>query len=110
MSLDRTVCRRIATIRALGAISIVLAVAIGWFAVYGTVQVFLTTSTNNEIGIMVRNTPAYLLLAAVLLVCLISTIVDLVKRAGETARVARASAGECKRRRWGESACGNIDI
>ncbi|WP_034176242.1 hypothetical protein [Burkholderia ambifaria] len=75
--------------------------ATGWFVVYGTVQVLLMKPTDNGIGIMVRNTPGYLLLAAVSLVCQISTIVDLIKRAGEMARVARESAGERKQRTLG---------
>lgn len=61
-----------------------LTVATGWFVVYGLILVVSSPATDNPIAVVIRETPSYLVLAAVLLAGLVATVVDLVKLARRT--------------------------
>lgn len=61
-----------------------LTIATGWFVAYGLLPAGSSSATDNPIAVVIRETPSYLMLAAVLLAALVATIVDLVRLARET--------------------------
>ncbi|MCA8218760.1 hypothetical protein LGN20_33080 [Burkholderia cepacia] len=71
---------RVARIVGLLTVAVVLTVATGWFVVYGLILVVSSPATDNPIAVVIRETPSYLVLAAVL----VATVVDLVKLARRT--------------------------
>ncbi|EMD9437663.1 hypothetical protein [Burkholderia cepacia] len=75
---------RVARIVGLLTVAVVLTVATGWFVVYGLILVVSSPATDNPIAVVIRETPSYLVLAAVLLAGLVATVVDLVKLARRT--------------------------
>ncbi|WP_322076930.1 hypothetical protein [Burkholderia cepacia] len=75
---------RVARIVGLLTVAVVLTVATGWFVVYGLILVVSSPATDNPIAVVIRETPDYLVLAAVLLAGLVATVVDLVKLARRT--------------------------
>ncbi|WP_124816110.1 hypothetical protein [Burkholderia cepacia] len=75
---------RVARIVGLLTVAVVLTVATGWFVVYGLILVVSSPATDNPIAVVIRETPSYLVLAAVLLAGLAATVVDLVKLARRT--------------------------
>ncbi|KVW83166.1 hypothetical protein DF046_15195 [Burkholderia cepacia] len=75
---------RAARIVGLLTVAVVLTVATGWFVVYGLILVVSSPATDNPIAVVIRETPSYLVLAAVLLAGLVATVVDLVKLARRT--------------------------
>ncbi|HGO6127570.1 TPA: hypothetical protein ACK3RK_006140 [Burkholderia cepacia] len=72
---------RAARIGGLLTATVVLTVATGWFVVYGLILVVSSPATDHPIAVVIRETPSYLVLAAVLLAGLVATVVDLVKLA-----------------------------
>ncbi|KAB1597255.1 hypothetical protein C5O75_002085 [Burkholderia cepacia] len=72
---------RAARIVGLLMVAVVLTVATGWFVVYGLILVVSSPATDHPIAVVIRETPSYLVLAAVLLAGLVATVVDLVKLA-----------------------------
>ncbi|AOR72794.1 hypothetical protein BBJ41_34905 [Burkholderia stabilis] len=72
---------RVARIIGLLTIAVVLTIATGWFVVYGLILVVSSPATDNPIAVVIRETPSYLVLAAVLLAGLAATVIDLVKLA-----------------------------
>ncbi|AIO26942.1 hypothetical protein [Burkholderia cepacia] len=75
---------RVARIVGLLTVAVVLTVATGWFVVYGLILVVSSPATDNPIALVIRETPSYPVLAAVLLAGLVATVVDLVKLARRT--------------------------
>ncbi|VWC03509.1 hypothetical protein BLA6993_04971 [Burkholderia lata] len=65
-------------------ISVVLTIATGWFVVYGLFLAVSSAATDNPVAVVIRETPSYLMLAAVLLTALVATVVDLVRLARRT--------------------------
>ncbi|WP_176041915.1 hypothetical protein [Burkholderia stabilis] len=72
---------RVARIIGLLTIAVVLTIATGWFVVYGLILVVSSPARDNPIAVVIRETPSYLVLAAVLLAGLAATVIDLVKLA-----------------------------
>ncbi|MBZ5795110.1 hypothetical protein K8353_33815 [Burkholderia contaminans] len=75
---------RVARIIGLLTVAVVLTIATGWFVVYGLILVVSSPATDHPIAVVIRETPSYLLLAALLLAGLVATVVDLVKLARRT--------------------------
>lgn len=65
-------------------IAVVLTIATGWFVVYGLLLAVSSAATDNPVAVVIRETPSYLMLAAVLLTALVATVVDLVGLARRT--------------------------
>ncbi|WP_423372470.1 hypothetical protein [Burkholderia sp. LMG 32019] len=65
-------------------VAVVLTIATGWFVVYGLILVVSSPATDHPIAVVIRETPSYLLLAALLLAGLVATVIDLVKLARRT--------------------------
>ncbi|MBY4728740.1 hypothetical protein K6W38_37050 [Burkholderia contaminans] len=82
--MDRGGTRHMARIAGLLAIAVVLTIATGWFVAYGLFVAVSSSATDNPIAAVIRETPSYLMLAAVLLAALVATIVDLVRLARRT--------------------------
>ncbi|VWC94029.1 hypothetical protein [Burkholderia contaminans] len=76
--------RRAARIVGLLMVAAVLTIATGWFVAYGVILAVSSPATDNPIAVVIRETPSYLMLAAVLLAALVATIVDLVRLARTT--------------------------
>ncbi|KVK76314.1 hypothetical protein WS90_24160 [Burkholderia cepacia] len=72
---------RAARIIGLLTVAAVLTVATGWFVVYGLIVAASSPATDNPIAVVIRETPSYLVLAALLLAGLVATVIDLVKLA-----------------------------
>ncbi|WP_321966588.1 hypothetical protein [Burkholderia cepacia] len=68
---------RVARIVGLLTVAVVLTVATGWFVVYGLILVVSSPATDNPIAAVIRETPDYLVLAALLLTGLVRVLVDL---------------------------------
>lgn len=81
MSTRRESRLRAARIGGLLTATVVLTVATGWFVVYGLILVVSSPATDHPIAVVIRETPSYLVLAAVLLAGLVARVVDLVKLA-----------------------------
>ncbi|WP_175043414.1 hypothetical protein [Burkholderia lata] len=77
---------RAATTIGLLTIAVVLTIATGWFVVYGLLLAVSSAATDNPVAVVIRETPSYLMLAAVLLTALVATVVDLVRLARGTGR------------------------
>ncbi|ABB05867.1 hypothetical protein Bcep18194_C6821 [Burkholderia lata] len=75
---------RVAMIVGLLTIAVVLTIATGWFVVYGLLLAVSSAATDNPVAVVIRETPSYLMLAAVLLTALVATVVDLVRLARRT--------------------------
>jgi len=65
-------------------VAVTLTIATGWFVVYGVILAVSSAATDNPIADVIRETPSYLILAAVLLIALVATVVDLVRLARRT--------------------------
>ncbi|NHV28627.1 hypothetical protein [Burkholderia sp. D-99] len=72
---------RVARIIGLLTVAVVLTIATGWFVVYGLILAVSSPATDHPIAVVIRETPSYLLLAALLLAGLVATVIDLVKLA-----------------------------
>ncbi|KAG8149056.1 hypothetical protein [Burkholderia catarinensis] len=68
-------------VRVFGLLTATIALTIlnGWFVVYGLIVVTASPVSNNPIAAVIRETPSYLILAALLLAGLVSTVIELVK-------------------------------
>ncbi|WP_179255137.1 hypothetical protein [Burkholderia sp. HI2500] len=77
--MDRSGTRHMARIVGLLTVAVVLTIATGWFVAYGLILAVSSPATDNPIAVVIRETPSYLMLAAVLLAALVATIVDLVR-------------------------------
>ncbi|MCA8297996.1 hypothetical protein LGN19_29820 [Burkholderia sp. AU30198] len=77
---------RLHAVRIVGllTVAVVLTIATGWFVVYGLILAVSSLATDNPIAAVIRETPSYLLLAALLLAGLVATVIDLVKLARGT--------------------------
>ncbi|VWB37496.1 hypothetical protein BLA15816_01673 [Burkholderia lata] len=77
--------RRVARIIGLLMVAaVVLTIATGWFLVYGLILAVSSAATDNPIAGVIRETPSYLILAAVLLAALVATVIDLARLARRT--------------------------
>ncbi|MGU3781702.1 hypothetical protein [Burkholderia metallica] len=75
---------RAARIAGLLTVAVVLAIASGWFVVYGLIVAVLSAAIDHPLAVVIRQTPSDLILAAVLFAALVATVVDLVRLARRT--------------------------
>ncbi|UQO39721.1 hypothetical protein [Burkholderia cepacia] len=57
--------------------TVVLTISTGWFVVYGLIVAVSATAADHPIAVVIRETPDYLVLAALLLAGLVRALVDL---------------------------------
>ncbi|CAB3753286.1 hypothetical protein GQ57_19215 [Burkholderia sp. MSh2] len=62
-------------------VAVVLAIATGWFVVYGLIVAVSSDATDNLIAVVIRETRSYPALAVLLLAGLVAAVIDLVKLA-----------------------------
>ncbi|KVH58581.1 hypothetical protein [Burkholderia cepacia] len=77
MSTRRESRLRAARIVGLLMATVVLTISTGWFVVYGLIVAVSATAADHPIAVVIRETPDYLVLAALLLAGLVRALVDL---------------------------------